>query len=75
MKVFLEIIKEQTQEEIEKGVPAEQIIIDVSGKTEEEIMEIKQSLINLLGWSNFKAFKHICHHDETEPKPCERLEV
>jgi len=75
MKVFLEIIKSQTEEEIERGVPRQEIRQEVTGKSDDEIKSLRDQLVSLLGWTDYKSYKHICYHDEDPSKPCERVEI
>jgi len=75
MRIYLEIRKESRDEYLGKGLPNEQVIIDVTGKTDDEIISLKQSILQLLNWDNYKCYKHICYHDEEEVKPCEIMEI
>lgn len=75
MKVFLEIYKTQTEREIDSGVPQESFRLDVTGLSDEEIMTKKDEVIKLLGWTDYKAQKHICYHDEDSNKPCQLIEL
>ncbi|RLG66882.1 hypothetical protein DRN93_05570 [archaeon] len=75
MKVFLEIYKEQTEKEIENGVPQESFRLDVSNLSDEEIINKKDEIVKLLGWTEFRAVKHVCFHDEDSNKPCELEEL
>ena len=75
MKVFLEIEKSMTQEEIERGVPQQIIRQDVTGKSDDEIKVLAAQLVQILGWTDYKRYKHICYHDEDPAKPCERVVI
>ena len=75
MKVFLEIEKPLSEEEIAKGVPLQQVRQEVTGKTDDEIKALRDQLVQLLGWTDYKSYKHICYHDEGSGKPCERIEI
>jgi len=75
MKIFLEIFKEQTGEEMERGIPQEQIRLDVSDLDEEQIVAKKNEIVSSLGWTKYKAQIHYCYHDESERMPCEIREI
>jgi len=75
MRIFLEIFKEQTQEEMERGIPQEQIIIDVSDLDEEQIVAKKNEIVSMVGWTKYKAQIHYCYHDESPTMPCEIREI
>mgnify|MGYP001772753577 CR=1 FL=1 len=75
MRKFLEIYVEQTQEEIDRGIPQQVIRFDVSDKTEEEIVDLRDKIVSTLGLKNFKSFIHICYHDEGPTKPCQIFEI
>ena len=75
MKVFLEIYKTQTEQEIDSGVPQESFRLDVTGLSDEEIIAKRDEVIKLLGWTEFKAVKHVCYHNEGSNKPCELIEL
>jgi hypothetical protein len=75
MKVFLEIFKEQSQEEIEKGIPQEFIRKEVDELSDEDIISIKNQLVQALGWDRYKAQIHYCYHDEEPTKHCEIEEI
>jgi hypothetical protein len=75
MKVFLEIFKEQTQEEIEKGVPQEFVRIEVDELSEEDIIKLKNQIVQALGFDKYKAQIHYCYNDEEPTKPCEIEEI
>jgi len=75
MRVFLEIFKEQSEEESEKGVPREEIRVDVSDLGESEIVRKRDEIVAMLGWKNFKSQIHYCYHDEAQVRPCEIREI
>jgi hypothetical protein len=75
MKIFLEIFKEQSDEDIEKGIPQEFIRKEVDELSEEDIISIKNQLVQVLGWDRYKAQIHYCYHDEDANKPCEIEEI
>jgi len=75
MRIFLEIFKEQAEEEIEMGIPREDIRLDVSDLDEEQIVAKKNEIVSILGWSKYKAQIHYCYHDESERMPCEIREI
>jgi hypothetical protein len=73
MKKFIEIEQQQTQDEIDLGVPQEIIRVDVTDKSDSEIKKLKDDLVSLV--KNPKSFIHECHHDEVPPKTCNRKEI
>jgi hypothetical protein len=73
MKKFLEIEEQQTQDEIDLGIPQQIIRIDVTDKTDKEIDLIRQKFEPLI--KNPKSFLHNCFHDEGKGKQCERKEL
>jgi hypothetical protein len=73
MRKFLEIEEEQTQEEIDLGVPQEIIRVDITGKSDKDIDLLKSQLVSLV--KKPKSFIHECHHDEVPPKTCNRKEI
>jgi hypothetical protein len=73
MRKFLEIEEEQTQDEIDLGVPQEIIIVDITGKSDKDIDLLKSQLVPLV--KNPKSFIHECHHDEGQINPCNRTEI
>jgi len=75
MKVFLEIEQVLSSEDMEKGVPPVNARLDVTGKTDEEIKDLAKQVASLLGLTDYKAYKHICYHDEDIPKPCEIIGI
>jgi len=75
MKIFLEIFKEQTPEETERGIPREEIRLDVSDFSEEQIISKKNEIVSMLGWTKYKAQVHYCYHDESPTMPCEIREI
>ena len=75
MRIFLEIFKEQTVEEMESGIPREEIRLDVSDLSEEQIISKKDEIVSSFGWSKYKAQIHYCYHDESPTMPCEIREI
>jgi|GEM_PF-4100602 len=75
MRIFLEIFKEQSSEEMEKGVPQEFIRKDVYDLSKEEIINLKNQIVQALGWDKYKAQIHYCYNDEEPTKPCEIEEI
>jgi hypothetical protein len=75
MRIFLEIFKEQSDEEIEKGIPQEFIRKEVDELSEDDIINLKNQIVQTLGWSKYKAQIHYCYHDEDSTKPCEIEEI
>jgi hypothetical protein len=73
MKIFLEIEEQQTQEEIDLGIPQQIIRVEVTGKSDSEIKKLKDDLVSLV--KNPKSFLHKCHHDERLRKPCTKTEI
>jgi len=74
MKVFLEIEKIQTETEIDLGIPTSMLRVEVPADwSDEQIKEKCGKLVTGLGWTEYKAFKHICRHDEGGT--CERIEL
>jgi len=73
MKKFLEIEEQQTQEEIDLGIPQQIIRVEVTGKSDSKIKKLKADLVSLV--KNPKSFLHQCFHDEIPPKPCIRTEI
>jgi len=62
MKLFLEIIKERTEEEEEHGYPEQIIRYEV--KDEEEAKKILRKLKRVLRIENWKVQVHYCYHKE-----------
>jgi len=75
MRIFLEIFKTQTQEEMERGIPQEMIRVDVSDLGEDEIIRKKDEIVKTLGLTGYKTQIHYCYHDEDSTKPCEIEEI
>lgn len=75
MRVFLEIFKERSDEEILKGLQPEHVVVDVSSMKDDEIVRLKEEIVSILKWDKCKAQKHICYHDEEEVRDCEIIEV
>ncbi len=75
MRKFIEIIKEQTEEQIENGEPQEQIRVEVGDETGPEILNRIAALRAGAGWTveDSTARLHVCHHDDTPPAPCELI--
>jgi len=73
MRVFLEVIQQQNQEEIDLGIPPEIIRIDVTGKSKKEIEKLSKELELLV--SNPVPYLHSCFHDESPPKPCTSIKL
>jgi len=71
MKLFLEIEKPQTEEELERGIPQQMMRIEVS--SESEATAKAKELLPLIPGA--KAYLHICRHDESPPGTCERKEL
>jgi len=71
MKLFLEIERNPTQEEEEKGIPLPFIRIEVASR--EEARTNTQILLPFIPGG--KAYLHLCRHDEIPPGPCEREEL
>mgnify|MGYP000041112185 CR=1 FL=1 len=71
MKLFLELEKSRTEEEERKGVPQQFIRIEINSET--EAIEKAKTLLPLIPGA--KAYLHICRHDETPPRSCERKEL
>ena len=73
---FIEIQKVQTEEQIERGEPQEQIRVAVLDEMAgEEILDRIATLREVAGLTaeNSSARLHICHHDEVPPQPCELI--
>jgi len=75
MRKFIEIAKEQTEEQVTNGEPPEQIRVDADGETGPEILDRIAALRAGAGWTaeDSTARLHICHHDDTPPAPCELI--
>ncbi len=73
---FIEIQKVQTEEQIERGEPQEQIRVAVPDEMSgEEILDRIATLRAGAGWTaeNSSARLHICRHDDMPPQPCELI--
>jgi len=68
MKLFLEIERSPTQEEMERGIPVPFIRIEVVSF--EEARSHVSFLLPLIPGGT--AYLHECRHDETPQGPCER---
>ena len=76
MRRFIEIQKTQTEEQIERGEPQEQIRVAVPDEMSgEEILDRIATLREVTGLTaeNSSARLHICRHDEVPPQPCELI--
>lgn len=76
MKRYIEIQKIQTDEQIERGEPQEQIRIAVPDEMSgEEILDRIAALRAGAGWTAAESVArlHVCHHDDTPPAPCELI--
>lgn len=76
MRKFIEIVKEQTEEQIANGEPQEQVRVAVPDEmTGEEILDRIAALRTGAGWTteNSSARLHVCHHDDVPPAPCELI--
>jgi len=71
MKLFLEIERSPTQEELTKGIPVPFIRVQVS--LEEEARTKALTLLPFIPGGT--AYLHECWHDETPQCPCERREL
>jgi hypothetical protein len=74
MTRFIEILKSQTDEQIERGEPQEQIRVRVADDLEDpEILTLIDALRTQSEWApeEAPARLHICRHDEVPPQPCE----
>jgi len=68
MKLFLEIERNPTQEELEKMIPVPFIRIDIASKE-----EARTKALSLLPFiPGGEVYLHTCRHDETPQCPCER---
>jgi len=65
MKLFLEIIKERTEEEEEFGFPAQEFRYEV--KDEEEAKKLAEKLKEIMQEPEWKYQLHYCYHDEGKP--------
>jgi hypothetical protein len=72
---FIEIQKVQTEEQIERGEPREEIRVVVADETGPEIIDRIAALRAGAGWTaaDSTARLHICHHDDMPPQPCELI--
>lgn len=75
MRVFLEIRKKGEEELNIFGFETAFIRIDVTGKTDDEIILIANDIMTRYNLENVEAFKHICYHDENPSKPCENIKL
>jgi len=75
MRKFIEIIKEQTEEQIENGEPQEMIRVEVGDETGSEILNRIAALRAGAGWTAAESVArlHVCRHDDTPPAPCELI--
>ena len=75
MKRYIEIQKIQTDEQIERGEPQEQIRVAVADETGPEILDRIAALRAGAGWTaaDSTARLHICRHDDMPPQPCELI--
>ena len=73
MRKFLEIEQQQTQDEIDLGIPQEMIRVEVTDKSDSEVKKLKDNLVQFV--NNPKSFIHECHHDELPQKGCNRKEI
>ncbi len=73
MRKFIEIIKEQTEEQVSNGEPQEQIRVEVGDETGPEILNRIAALRAGAGWTAEESVArlHICHHDDIPPASCE----
>ena len=67
MRLFLEISKPQTEEEVNQGVPPQELRYEVS--SEEEGLQLLKQLAQIMDLTGWTARFHYCYHDEG--KPCE----
>ena len=72
---FIEILKEQTEEQIANGEPQEMIRVEVGDETGPEILNRIAALRAGAGWTAAESVArlHVCHHDDTPPAPCELI--
>jgi len=75
MKLFLEVYKKQTREEVEKGVPQEMVRVEVDTEDTEVLKKKAQDIANNMGWTEYEAYLHKCYHDEGTGKPCELIKL
>jgi len=71
MRLFLEIERIPTQEEIARGIPIPIIRIQVA--SEEEARRFAPALLAYIPGS--EAYLHTCRHDEAPQGPCERKKL
>jgi len=69
MRLYFEAYKEQSEEEIGRGIPQQMIRIEI--KSEEEAYELKEKFKDQFD----KFYIHYCYHDEEPTKPCELKEI
>jgi len=72
MRKFIEIIREQTEEQTANGEPLEQIRVEVGDETGPEILDQIAALRAGVGWTAAESVArlHLCRHDDTPPAPC-----
>jgi len=71
MRLFLEIERRPTEEEMSKGIPIPFARVPVSSE-EEARGHIPVLLAYIAGG---EAYLHICRHDETPQGPCEKKKL
>jgi len=69
MRLYFEAYKEQSEEEIERGIPQPMLRIEI--KSEEEAYELKEKFKDQFD----KFYIHYCYNDEIPPKPCKLKEI
>ena len=72
MKLFLEVIKERTEEEDTYGFPAQEFRYEV--KSEDEAKEVAKKLKEIMPEPEWKYQLHYCYHDEGKPCVVKPLE-
>jgi len=62
MRIFLELIRPQTEDEANLGIPPQNLRYEVSSEEEaKKLYKALKSIMNLEGW---EARIHFCRHDE-----------
>jgi hypothetical protein len=76
MRRFIEIQKTQTEEQVERGEPQEQIRVAIPESTTTDEIRARIAVLRAgAGWTaaDSTARLHICHHDDMPPAPCELI--
>lgn len=75
MKLFLEVYKKQTSEEIDRGVPQQMVRLEVDTEDQDILKQKAKDIASNLGWEDYEAYLHRCYHDEGTGRPCELIKL